>query len=61
MELLTVGDVARELDVAPETIRLWERLGKLRAQRTVSGMRLFRRDDVEQFARERAERPSTKV
>ena len=56
MQLLTVGDVARELDVAPETIRLWERLGKLPAQRTTSGIRLFRREDVDRLARERAGR-----
>jgi DNA-binding transcriptional MerR regulator len=59
MQLLTVGDVARELDVAAETIRLWERLGKLHAERTASGIRLFRRDDVERFAKERLARLRT--
>ena len=53
MKLLTVGDVARALGVAPETIRLWERLGKLPAQRTASGMRLFRWEDVERMRTER--------
>jgi DNA-binding transcriptional MerR regulator len=55
MEWLTVGDVARALDVAAETIRLWDRLGKLPATvRTESGIRLFRREDVERFAKERS-------
>jgi DNA-binding transcriptional MerR regulator len=55
-EMLTVGDVARLCDVAAETVRIWERLGKLAAVRTRSGMRLFRRDDVERVARARATR-----
>lgn len=53
--LLTNG-AARLLDVAPQTIRLWERTGKLPALRTESGVRLFSRCDVERLARERAER-----
>jgi DNA-binding transcriptional MerR regulator len=58
MQLLTVGTVTRELNVAPETIRLWERLGKLPAQRTASGMRLFRREDVDRLIRDRGDRLS---
>lgn len=55
-DLLTVGDAAKVAGVAAETIRLWERLGKLPAMRTASGLRLFNRADVEQFARRRAAR-----
>lgn len=58
-QFLTVGDVARRLDVAAETVRLWERLGKLQAERTASGMRLFRREDVERVAREREDSRAT--
>jgi len=51
--LLTVRDVARALDVAPETVRLWANLGKLPAQRTASGMRLFEEVDVARARRSR--------
>jgi DNA-binding transcriptional MerR regulator len=54
MQLLTVGDVARRLGIAAETVRLWERLGKLPvAERTASGMRLWNGADVERLRRAR--------
>lgn len=53
-KLLTPGDVARICVVSPDTVRLWERKGKLRGLRTESGIRLFRRRDVERLAAERA-------
>lgn len=55
-DLLTTRDAARVFDVAPDTIRLWERIGKLPATRTESGLRVFSRADVERVAAERAER-----
>jgi excisionase family DNA binding protein len=51
--LLTSADAARRLGVAPATVRLWERLGRLPATRTLSGTRLFRLADVERLVEER--------
>jgi DNA-binding transcriptional MerR regulator len=52
--LFTTGDVAKRLEVAPETIRLWERLGVIRAAvRTAGGMRLFDEDEILRVGRER--------
>ncbi len=50
---LTTTDAARIAGVAANTIRLWERLGRLPALRTASGVRLFARADVERVAAER--------
>ncbi len=50
--VLTTEDV-RILKVSTETIRHWERLGKLKAAKTKRGVRLFDRPDVEQLAQER--------
>lgn len=48
---LLVGDVARHFDKSPDTIRLWCRLGWIKAERTASGVRLFDRSEVERVAR----------
>lgn len=53
-EVMTTADVAKVFGVVPATVRLWERLGKLPAQRTSSGMRLFLTVDVMRLATERA-------
>jgi DNA-binding transcriptional MerR regulator len=50
---LTVGDVARALDVGPDVVRAYERRGKLHAIRTAGGVRLFSKVEVYRFARER--------
>lgn len=50
-QLLTTSAVARILNIAPDTVRLWERQGKLVAVRTTSGMRLFERVEVDRAAR----------
>ena len=57
-ELMTVGEVTKALngEVTPATVRAWADRGLLRVERTRSGMRLFRRSDVEQLARERKAR-----
>jgi DNA-binding transcriptional MerR regulator len=47
-------EAARICDVSPETIRKWERLGRLVAIKTARGMRLFNRPDVLALARDRA-------
>jgi DNA-binding transcriptional MerR regulator len=58
-ELLMTGDAARICGVVPDTIRLWNRKGKLlEAHRTERGVRLYRRSDVEAVAKERARRSS---
>ena len=46
---LTVSDVARVLDLSSESVRQYERTGKLVAIRTVGGVRLFKQTDVEAF------------
>jgi len=51
-KLLTTLDVAKRLNKSPETIRVYERVGKLPAVKTQSGMRLFREADVVRFERE---------
>jgi excisionase family DNA binding protein len=53
-EFLTTGDVARILDVSPDFVRQLTRDGRLPAQKTRSGQRLFMAADVEQLAQERA-------
>lgn len=50
---LLTNDAARYLGVSPQTIRVWQRTGKLQALKTARGVRLFSRTDVERLARER--------
>jgi excisionase family DNA binding protein len=52
--LMTMGEAARVLGLSPDMVRLLERDGRLPAQRTTNGFRLFRRGDVEKLAAERA-------
>jgi excisionase family DNA binding protein len=55
---LLTNEVAKILNVSPETVRLWERAGRLRAVRTAGGVRLFDRRDVERLSRERDSKES---
>jgi excisionase family DNA binding protein len=55
-EFLTVNDVAKVGDASAATVRLWADSGKLPVIRTASGMRLFRRADVERLLAERRSR-----
>ena len=57
--LLNTSGAAKILAVVPDTVRLWERTGRLPALRTESGMRLFRRQDVEALAARRAQEHSS--
>ena len=50
---LLTSEVARIGGVSSETVRLWERTGRLQAERTASGVRLFSRAAVERIARQR--------
>jgi DNA-binding transcriptional MerR regulator len=52
-ELLSTGDVARILGVSVDSVRVMERLGRLKAMRTVSGQRIFDRREVERMRAKR--------
>jgi MerR family transcriptional regulator/heat shock protein HspR len=43
---LKIGEVAKRLNIAVETIRMYEREGVLLAERTATGQRLFNESDV---------------
>jgi excisionase family DNA binding protein len=51
-EFVQVRRAARELGVHENTLRRWEEAGLIRAVRLPSGVRRFRRDDVERLRRE---------
>jgi DNA-binding transcriptional MerR regulator len=51
MEKLTTNDAAKILGKAGATVLYYERTGKLRAERTKSGLRLFDRAEVEALAK----------
>ena len=55
-DLLTPAGASRILGVVPATVRQMAISGRLPAIQTESGMRLFRRDDVERLAVDRARR-----
>jgi len=56
-QFLESGPVARELGVAVETLRYWERTGKIvAAQRTAGGHRLYTRAEVERIRQAREAR-----
>ena len=58
--LLSVADAARILGVTPQTVRLMIRTGKLAVTaKTVGGIQLFRREEVERLAMVRAQRVAT--
>jgi len=59
-QFLESGPVARELGIAVETLRFWERTGKIAcARRTAGGRRLYTREEVERIrvTRQRAQAP----
>lgn len=51
-ELLTTSDAARQLNRSVDCVRDYERKGKLPAQKTRSGVRLFKTADVDRLARQ---------
>jgi excisionase family DNA binding protein len=53
-DLMTSGEAGRLLGLSADMVRWLEREGRLPAQRTTSGVRLFRRADVARLAAERA-------
>jgi len=48
-DLLTSGQAAALVSVSIDTIRRWEKAGRIAALRTPTGHRRFRRGDVEQL------------
>ena len=46
MEMQKIGAVARSLDIAVETIRMYEREGILLLEKTASGQRVFSAEDI---------------
>ncbi|MEM7407071.1 MAG: response regulator [Pseudomonadota bacterium] len=53
---MTPKEVAAELMVTPETVRLWVQKGLLKAELTAGGHRRFKPEDVTAFARSRRSR-----
>jgi len=53
-DLMTTSEVARRAGVSGAAVNQWERKGKLPAEKTETGQRIFRREDVERFLAERA-------
>lgn len=50
--LLFVSEAARIIGVSPQTIRAWEKTGRLVPQR-IAGVRVFLRDEIDRIAAER--------
>jgi molybdopterin-binding protein len=48
---LTLGEAAQEIGVSVDTLRRWERAGKLRTKRDPQNRRLVSRREVERLAR----------
>jgi excisionase family DNA binding protein len=55
-EALTPAQAGAILGIAPATVRLWEKAGRLTSVRTAGGHRRYRRADVEALAAERQRR-----
>lgn len=53
-DLMTAVDAGRILNLSVDMVRLLARNGQLAFLRTIRGVRLFRRADVERLAAERA-------
>ena len=50
MEKMTVGDVARMLDVCTATVRAWDANGKLTPRgRTLGNKRYYTREQIDEF------------
>jgi DNA-binding transcriptional MerR regulator len=47
---MTTGAVARRLRKSEQTVRRWERDGRLKAERTETGLRIFNAESVAELA-----------
>ena len=52
-DLITVSEAARALEVSEQTARNYEARGILKGFRLSNGVRIFRREDVDQFIESR--------
>ncbi len=52
----TIGDVARAVNLAPETLRRYERQGLITPARTAAGQRIYTRADLAAVQALRAQR-----
>ena len=51
-DFLTVGEAAEHLGVSRDSLRRWDRAGKLKARRhPITGYRLYLRDDLDRLLR----------
>ncbi len=50
-DLVLTSEAARILGVSAQSVRQWERMGRLSATKTAGGVRLFSRSDVEEMCR----------
>lgn len=48
-DLVTIGEAAKYLNVAIQTLRRWDASGKLQARRSAGGHRYYRREDLKRF------------
>lgn len=48
-ELIFISMAAEMLDMHPQTLRKYERLGLIRPTRTIGSMRLYSRDEIERL------------
>lgn len=48
--MLSIGEVSQWLGKTPKTLRIWDRDGKLKAVRSPSNHRMYRKADVEAIA-----------
>jgi DNA-binding transcriptional MerR regulator len=60
VDAVLTSEAARILNVSPQTVRIWERIGRLRAVKAAKGVRVFDRRDVDRLARERLELANSK-
>jgi excisionase family DNA binding protein len=61
-QYLETGQVARQLGVSVEAVRMWERRGTIAPPlRTIGGRRLFRAEDVETIRTEREARQAARA
>lgn len=55
MELLDIAIVSRMIGVSVDTLRRWDKLGKLKAiQLATNGKRRYKREDIEKFIKDRS-------
>lgn len=46
---LRVGEVATQLGVSPQTVRRYEKEGRIEATRSITGQRLFKQEDIDKL------------